>query len=158
MIIQNQTLKQHYLRVSNTDYKIMYTGTHIICFIAMKQRYGEYRSLYGEDDTNFNSDMDNNTDKDQSSGHNKVENIMSKEMDKNAITERGEEATEFPNLNQDKVTKNKNLKKQDISTSISTKSLGPCKEKKMENLKSNSSRKIGYFRPLEKYIWPCVWQ
>ena len=148
MIIQNQTLKQHYLRVSNTDYKIMYTGTHIICFIAMKQRYGEYRSLYGEDDTNFNSDMDNNTDKDRKKG----ENIMSKEMDKNAITERGEEATKFSNLNQDKVKKNKNLNKQDITTSISTKSLGPCKEKKMEN------RKIGYFHPLEKYVWPCVWQ
>ena len=148
MIIQNQTLKQHYLRVSNTDYKIMYTGAHIICFIAMKQRYGEYRSLYGEDDTNFNSDMDNNTDKDRKKG----ENIMSKEMDKNAITERGEEATKFSNLNQDKMKKNKNINKQDITTSISAKSLGPCKEKKMEN------RKIGYFHPLEKYVWPCVWQ
>ena len=114
----------------------------------MKQRYGEYRSLYGEDDTNFNSDMDNNTDKDRKKG----ENIMSKEMDKNAITERGEEATKFSNLNQNKVKKNKNLNKQDITTSISTKSLGPCKEKKMEN------RKIGYFHPLEKYVWPCVWQ
>ena len=158
MMIQNQTLKQHYLRVSNTDYRIMYTGAHIICFIAMKQRYGEYRSLYGEDDTNFNSDMDNNTDKEQNSGHKKVENIMSKEMEKKAITERGEETTKFSNLNQDKVKKNKNLNKQDITTRISTESLGPCKEKQMKNLKSNSSRKIGYFHPLEKYVWPCVGQ